>query len=66
MRTREGAVGSRRRKRRRPEDGEGRLEALETTRTGVTQRARTLCGAGGGNEVLPRVMGVHLNYRDSC
>jgi hypothetical protein len=64
MYTRERAVGSLVRKRRRPEDGEGRLEALETTRTGARYRARTPWGAGGGNEVLPRVMGVHLIYRE--
>ena len=39
------------------------MEARETTPTGVTQRARALCGAAGGNEAPPRVMGVHLNYR---
>ena len=39
------------------------MEARETTPTEVTQRARALCGAAGGNEVPPRVMGVHLNYR---
>ena len=38
------------------------MEARETTPTEVTQRALTLCGAGGSDEVLPRVMGVHLNY----
>ena len=64
MRTREGAVGITRRRERPRDDGGGRMEARETTPTEVTQRALTLCGAGGGDEVLPRVMGVHLNYRE--
>ena len=62
MRTREGAVGITRRRERPRDDGGGRNEARETTPKEVRQRALTLCGAGGGDEVLPRVMGVHLNY----
>ena len=62
MRTRDGAVGITRRRKCRRDDGGGRKEARETTRREVRQRALTLCGAGGEDEVLPRVMGVHLNY----
>ena len=62
MRTREGAFGITGRRNCRRDDGGGRKEARETTPKEVRQRALTLCGAGGGDEVLPRVMGVHLNY----
>ena len=65
MRTREGAVGSRRRKRHHRGESEGGMEARETTRTGARYRARTRCGAGGESAMLPGVMRVHLNYRDS-
>ena len=64
MRTRDGAVGITRRRERPRDDGGGRQEARATTPKEVRQRALALCGAGGGDEVLPRVMGVHLNYSE--
>ena len=64
MRTREGAVGSRRRKRHHRGESEGGMEARETTRTGARYRARTRCGAGGESAMLPGVMRVHLNYSE--
>ena len=66
MRTREGAVGITRRRERPRDDGGGRKEARETTPKEVRQRALTLCGAGGENEVLARVSRVHFNYCESC
>ena len=40
------------------------MEALETTRSEVGGRARTLCGAGGKSAVVEWVMHVHLNYSE--
>ena len=63
MYPRERAVGSRMRKRYHRDESGGKMEERETTPTEVTQGARAPCGAAGGNEVPPRVMGVHLIYR---
>ena len=62
---REGAVGITRRKKCPQDDSEGRMEVRETTRTGARYRALALCRARGEATMLPGVIHVHLNYRDS-